>query len=93
MNTPAPNRDHALLAAFIGALITVFFTIVLFFISFTATGHGHDYDTKQQLVESISTAAANAVSAAQDIGSGSLVNEATSSIPPAAVVVRSIVAE
>jgi hypothetical protein len=90
MNTGNSNRHgnliKDLIKAGLAALITVFATVLLFLISFTASGHGHDFDVKLQLVESISTATTNAASAAKEIGSGDIVHEATSSISPAAVV-------
>jgi hypothetical protein len=97
MNTHAPNtgnthtpnvgnghrgRDNTLLAA----SITVLATALLFVASSTATGHQHDYGVKLQLVESISTAAANAASIAREIGSGEIVHEATSPQSAAAVI-------
>jgi hypothetical protein len=50
------------------------------------SSHGHDYDVKLQLVESISNAAANAASTAQEIGSGEIVHEATSPKSAAALI-------
>ena len=76
------GRDTTLLAAFITILATAF----LFVASSTAAGHGHDYDVKLQLVESISNAAANAASTAQEIGSGEIVHEATSPKSAAALI-------
>jgi hypothetical protein len=61
-------------------------TALLFVASSTATGHQHDYGVKLQLVESISTAAANAASIAREIGSGEIVHEATSPQSAAAVI-------
>ena len=76
------GRDNTILAA----VITVLATALVFLVSSTAAGHGHDFDVKLQLVESISTAAANAASTAQEIGSGDIVHEATSPQSAAALI-------
>jgi hypothetical protein len=75
-----------MLPAIIGAVIGAVVTVGLFFASVTVTGHQRDHDVKQQLVETISTAASDATSYAEEVGSSEIVHEGTSPQQASAVI-------
>src|SRR5262245_47082928 len=72
-----PPRMMSRILKILGGIFVALLPLFLFLFSSTIAGHQHDHDVKQQMVESISTAASDASSYAYETGTGEIRHEAT----------------